>query len=281
MTSNTASESNWGSHYRLVAAEKWRPKSAAMGRSVTEALVEYAKPEAGMRVLDLATGTGEPAISLAAAVGPQGQVTALDLSRDLLEIAAQRAQDRGLTNFRTEQADAHTLPFPDNWFDLAASRFGVMFFRDPDVAARELLRVLGAGARACFLVWGSPDQPYWQSTFGVVHRQIGGPMLPADGPNPFRYAEPGSLSKVLRSAGFQQVSEETRRVPWTWPGTAEEVWQYARSVSVPFRAMLETVPEERWPEINAEVHRAVRRYWDGENISFGAEVILASGSKPA
>src|SRR5271165_7535445 len=91
-------EPAWGNQYRLVASDKWKAKSAAMGKAVTEALVEYAQPKPGMRVLDLASGTGEPAISLAMRVGAQGRVTALDLSADLLEIASRRAQERGLDN---------------------------------------------------------------------------------------------------------------------------------------------------------------------------------------
>src|SRR5579863_8473510 len=99
MTSKPEAETSWGSQYRLVASEKWKAKSAAMGQPVTDALVYYAHPSPGMQVLDLASGTGEPAISLAARVGPQGHVTALDLSAELLEIAGKRAQVRGLTNF--------------------------------------------------------------------------------------------------------------------------------------------------------------------------------------
>src|SRR6202035_4116587 len=92
-------EPGWGSQYRLIAADQWRAKSAAMGREVTEALVDFSRPRPGMRVLDLASGTGEPAISLAMRLGESGQVTALDLSADLLEIAKGRAQERGLENF--------------------------------------------------------------------------------------------------------------------------------------------------------------------------------------
>ncbi|MGC1371418.1 MAG: methyltransferase domain-containing protein [Candidatus Sulfotelmatobacter sp.] len=148
-----------------------------------------------MRILDLASGTGEPAISLAMRVGAQGKVTALDLSAELLETANRRAAERGLENFITQQADAHSLPFPDNSFDLATSRFGVMFFGDIAVALRELHRVLRSGARACFLAWGPFDQPYWQSTMGVVHRHVGGPILAPGGP--FRFSAPGSLSDSL------------------------------------------------------------------------------------
>jgi SAM-dependent methyltransferase len=279
MTSKPHSEPGWGSQYRLVASERWKAKSAAMGRAVTDALVEYSEPLAGMRVLDLASGTGEPAIILAGRVGAQGQVIALDLSADVLEIAEKRARDRGLTNFTTQQADAHSLPFADSSFELATSRFGVMFFRDAELAFRELSRVLRPGARACFLAWGSFEQPYWQSMMGVVHRHLGGPLLPSDGPNPFRYAEPGSLSAILRSAGFRDVTEGNQTLPWEWPGPAEEVWEYAQSVSVPFRAMLERVPADLWPRIHGEAHEAVNRYCDGQKIAFGASVVLASGRK--
>ncbi len=279
MTSKPDSKPDWGNQFRLVASEKWKAKSAAMGQPVTNALVEYARPAPGMQVLDLASGTGEPAISLASRVGAHGHVTALDLSAGLLEIAAQRAQARGLKNFTTQQADAHGLPFPDNSFDLATSRFGVMFFRDPVLVFQELRRVLRTGARACFLAWGPFDQPYWQSMMGVVHRHVGGPLLQPDGPDPFRFAAPGSLSAVFRSAGFNAVEEETKTLPWTWPGPVEEVWEQAQAVAVPFRPMLERVPAEKWPEIHAEVHAAVRQYSDGEKVAFGASVVLASGKK--
>jgi SAM-dependent methyltransferase len=279
MTSKPDSKPDWGNQYRLVASEKWKAKSAAMGQPVTNALVEYAQPTPGMQVLDLASGTGEPAISLASRVGAHGHVTALDLSAGLLEIAAQRAQARGLKNFTTQQADAHGLPFPDNSFDLATSRFGVMFFRDPVLVFQELRRVLRTGARACFLAWGPFDQPYWQSMMGVVHRHVGGPLLQPDGPDPFRFAAPGSLSAVFRSAGFNAVEEETKTLPWTWPGPVEEVWEQAQAVAVPFRPMLERVLAEKWPEIHAEVHAAVRQYSDGEKVAFEASVVLASGKK--
>lgn len=279
MTSQPDSKPDWGTQYRLIASEKWKAKSAAMGQHVTDALVEYAQPAPGMNVLDLASGTGEPAISLALRVGADGQVTALDLSAALLGIAAERARTRRLTNFKTQQADAQSLPFPDESFDLATSRFGVMFFPDPVLALRELRRVLRPGARACLLAWGSFEQPYWQSMMGVVHRHVGGPLLPPGGPDPFRFASRGSLSEVLCKAGFSAIEEETKTLPWTWPGSVEEVWEQAQAVAVPFRPMLERVPADRWPEIHAEVHAAVRQYSDGEKIAFGVSVVLASGKK--
>jgi hypothetical protein len=90
---------------------------------------------------------------------------------------------------------------------------------------------------------------------------------------------PGSLSEILGDSGFCAVEEETKTLPWTWPGPVEEVWEQAQAVAVPFRAMLERVPAEKWPQIHDEVHAAVRQYSDGEKIAFGASVVLASGKK--
>ena len=276
---NTNSSPQWGSSYRLIASEKWKAKSAAMGRDVTEALVEYARPKRGMKVLDLASGTGEPAISLAARVGSEGHVTALDLSSDLLEIAAKRAQQRELTNFLTHQADAHELPFFDQSFDLVTSRFGVMFFHDCERALREVHRVLKPGARACFLAWGPFEQPYWESTMGIVAKHVGGPTLVPGGPDPFRFAQPGSLSSVLRKAGFTHIEEETKSLPWTWPGTAAEVWEQAQAVAAPFLPLLQRIPAFKRNEIDREVIDAIQQYADGESIKFGAVIVLVSGTK--
>jgi len=250
-----------------------------MGQPATNALVDYADPKPGMQVLDLASGTGEPAITLARRIGPEGQVTATDLSTDLLEIAKNRAQANGLANVVTRRADAHELPFPDNSFDLATSRFGVMFFSDAERAMRELERVMRPGARACFLVWDSVDQPYFRSMFGVVHRAVGGPYQLAGVPNPFRFAEPHSLSSVMRSSGFRDVAEEKRLVPWVWPGPVEELWERERAITVAFRPLLDRVPDDRWPGIHADVHHELSKYSDGKNVSFQISVVLVSGRK--
>ena len=115
---------NWGSAFRVAASDKWRSQSASMGASVTDAICQFAAPRSGMHVLDLASGTGEPAISLASAVGAEGRVVGIDLSDELLEIARARARQRRLGNVEFYRADAHTLLFPDEHFDLVTSRCG-------------------------------------------------------------------------------------------------------------------------------------------------------------
>ena len=152
-----------------------------------------------------------------------------------------------------------------------------MFFSDAQRALTELRRVLKPGARACFAAWGPMEQPYWQTTMKIVHRHVGGAMLPPGGADPFRFSAAGSLSEVLSAAGFHEVEESTQNLPWTWPGDAEEVFEYACAVAAPFRPMLERVAEEEWPAIRAEAKAAIERYRVGDEIRFGADVVLASG----
>jgi ubiquinone/menaquinone biosynthesis C-methylase UbiE len=271
-----ATSAPWGSSFRLTAAEKWKAKSAALGGAVTEALVDYARPLPGMHIVDLASGTGEPGITLAQRVAPSGSVTAVDQSSELLEIADERARGKKLLNFTTQQADAHQLPFADQTFDLATCRFGVMFFNDVQRALSELRRVLKPGARACFAAWGPIDQPYWQTTMQIVHRHVGGAILPPGSADPFRFSTPGSLSQVLRNSGFHEVEEATQNLRWTWPGSAEEALDYACTVAAPFRPMIERVQEKDWPAIRIDATLAMQQYRVGNEIRFGADVVFAS-----
>lgn len=104
---------------------------------MTEAIVEETKLGSGMAVLDLASGTGDPALTLARLVAPRGRVIATDLSQGILDIAEMNARNEGLENIAFQQADAELLPFPDVSFDAVISRIGVMYFVDVQRARRD------------------------------------------------------------------------------------------------------------------------------------------------
>jgi ubiquinone/menaquinone biosynthesis C-methylase UbiE len=250
-----------------------------MGSGVTQVILQLAGAQPGMRVLDLACGTGEPAISLATQAGPQGQVIGIDINAELLQVACSRAQQRLLDNIFFQQADAHALPLADNCFDLVTSRFGVMFFEEVTGALREARRVLRPHGRIALLVWGPFEQPYFRSTIGVVLRHLPGPMLKPDAANMFRFSQPGSLTAVLRKADFRRIEERTVTVPWTWPGSPEEVWEYFREVTAPFRPVLNSIPQEKAEQVDAEVIGEISRYYDGKQVNFSAQVVLASAEK--
>jgi ubiquinone/menaquinone biosynthesis C-methylase UbiE len=123
-----------------------------MGEGVTSALVEAAQIEGGIDVLDLASGEGDPALTLAALVGAQGTVTATDITPGPLEVAAARAREDGIRNIQFKVADAQQLPFEDARFDRVTCRFGAMFFLDPIAAMHETQRVLRPKGRVAMAV---------------------------------------------------------------------------------------------------------------------------------
>ena len=270
---------DWNSFGRANASQKWRRQSAVMGNDMTLAIVAAASVRQGMRVLDIACGTGEPAISLAAELAGGGDVVGIDISPAPLKIAAERATQRGLTNVTFQHADAHHLPFPDNSFDCITSRLGVMFFSDLPRALGEMRRVLKPAGRAILLVWGPMNQPYFQTTIGTVLRLLPDAVLPGSGRKMFALGDESVISQALLQAGFSQVQEERVTVPWTWIGTPVEVWKYFQDVTVPFASLIQSIPVDRRDEIDAEVLKAISQYYDGTSIKFTATVNIAVAVK--
>ena len=270
---------DWNSFGRANASQKWRRQSAVMGNDMTQAIIETAHVQPGMRVLDIACGTGEPSISLAAPLDGEGEVVGVDISSAPLKIAEERAQQRGLSNAHFQQADAHHLLFAEDSFDCITSRLGVMFFFDLPLALREMRRVLKPQGKTILLVWGTFDQPYFRTTIGTVLRMLSGSAMPESGRKMFALADEGKLTQALQQAGFSQVKEELVTVPWTWIGTPEEVWEYFQDVAVPFASFLQSIPAARRPEIDAAVLKAINEYYDGTSIKFTATVNIAVAAK--
>ncbi|HEX3154541.1 MAG TPA: class I SAM-dependent methyltransferase [Candidatus Angelobacter sp.] len=276
---NSTNTADWNSFGRANASQKWRRQSAVMGNDMTQAIVAAARVQPGMRVLDIACGTGEPAISLATLLAGDGEVVGVDISPAPLKIAEERTAQRGPTNVSFKQADAHRLPFADNSFDCITSRLGIMLFSDLLRALSEMRRVLKPQGRAILLVWGPMDQPYFQTTIGIVLRMLPEAVMPEFGRKMFALAGKGTLAQALRQAGFSQVKEGLVTVPWTWMGTPEEVWEYFQDVAVPFASLLQSVPAARRPEINAAVLKAISQYYDDACIKFTAMVNIAVATK--
>lgn len=271
--------SDWNSFARVNASERWRKSSAAMGRSMTDTIVAEAKIVPHLRVLDVASGTGEPAISMATALEGTGMVTATDISAEPLAVGEQRVKQRGLTNIRFRVADVHALPFPDETFDRVTSRLGVMFFRQLPTALQEIHRVLTKKGRITLLAWGPMQQPYFEATIGTILRMLPEAKVPESAASMFKFGEQGILTKALRNADFVHIEERECKVPWTWPGTPEDLWRYFQDVTVPFKPLFQSIPEENRETVNQAVLRELEsRHSDGQ-VNFRARIVLASASK--
>jgi ubiquinone/menaquinone biosynthesis C-methylase UbiE len=272
-------EQSWQEWTTGAAAwRKWHGPFAAMSRAATEAIVCAVGAAPAMHVLDIASGTGEPALALAAAVSPGGMVVATDLVPEMLADIGDLARRDGLVNLTSQQADAEALPFEDELFDAATCRFGVMNFADAPRALGEARRVLKPGGRAAFIAWGPRDQnPFFMATSAPVMKRIQ-PSHPEPGaPNTFKFAQPGTLSAALRSAGFREVEEETRAIRWVWPGTAEEFWTAASEYGPSFRQLVRQLSPEQVDEAVAEILANLRRYSEGARVDFPAVIVVATG----
>lgn len=176
-------------------------------------LLDGARLRANSYVLDIASGTGEPALS-AAARCPEGKVMMTDLAERMLAVAKDNAVRRGLRNVEARQCDAGALPFADNTFDAVTARFGFMFFPDVLGSARELARVAKAGARVCTAVWNVPDKNPWATTImGTITKVMELPAPPPGAPGLFRCAAPGYMTGVFRQAGLRNVTEKEVPAP--------------------------------------------------------------------
>jgi len=249
-----------------------------MGRALTEAVVREANVAEGMDVLDIACGTGEPAISIATLLRGTGRVVGADISPDPLKVATQRAAERGLGNIEFVPADVHKLPFPDASFDRITCRLGIMFFAELPCALAELHRILRPGGRVTLLAWGSMHQPYFETTIGTIIR-ITGLEVPASGLKMFKFGAPGTLASALQNAGFTDIEEKFTNLPWNWPGTPENLWEYFQEVTVPFKPLFQAIPPDQHEGVHAKIIEQLRSRYDGREVKFEASVLLASATR--
>jgi ubiquinone/menaquinone biosynthesis C-methylase UbiE len=270
-------EQVWDSFARLNAGERFKKQSAEMGTAVTEAIVEAAAVVPGLKVLDVACGSGEPSISIAALLKGTGQVVGLDMASAPLEVARERARKRGLDNVEFLQGDVHAPQFEDESFDRVTSRLGVMFFGDLRKALSELRRVLKPGGRVALLAWGTMEQPYFDLTIGAVRRVHPKLEVPTSARQMFKFGVPGTLAAALREAGFSAAEDHVRSLRWDWHGTPEEMWDYFRGVTVPFRALLEKVAGDA--EVDRAVLAALKERFDGEYVKIDAQMAIATAVK--
>jgi SAM-dependent methyltransferase len=267
----------WTDSETIVAWQTWARMNAAYTRPLTDLLLDAARVAPGMRVLDLASGSGEPALALARAVGPSGNVIASDISEAMLELVLNRAQGHGLHTAAARLADAEALPFANASFDRVTSRLGIMHVPDAGRALKEARRVLTPHGRAVFLVWGPPTEQTMMLHQAILARYVQTPPPSPDAPGPFRFAQHGTLAAAMLAAGFKHVTETTHRVALAWPGTAEEWWQQTREVAAPLHHLLASLPPAERAQIDQEVHaRLVEHSKDG-HITLQAVVHIASG----
>ena len=251
----------------------------AMFTPLTEALIRHAGINQGQHVLDVAGGSGEPSLTIAAKVG-QGSVTCTDAVAEMVDAARHEATRRGLINVQFRQCTADCLPFPDNTYDATVSRLGIMFVPDPVAAVREMLRVTKPGGRVALAVWHKSEiNPFCYVVSKIIDRHITSPAADPDAPNAFRFAETGKLASVMTEAGATDVEERVVKFNIEAPLSPRQFWTMRSETSDTLRAKLAQLPTEEQAQIAVEVEQAVKEFFPHNRMNFPAQMILVSGTK--
>ncbi|MEU8347185.1 class I SAM-dependent methyltransferase [Spirillospora sp. NPDC048832] len=184
----------------------------AVNGGFNDALLDAAAIGPHDRVLDIGCGNGQTT-RLAARRAGLGAATGVDLSGPMLGTAERLAAEEGVGNVEFTQGDTEVHPFPDGAFDVAISRFGVMFFTDPVAAFGNVRRALRDGGRLAFLSMAPIGDTDLNALFAALP-PLEQPPVGQDGP--LSLSDPARVREVLGAAGFGSVN--CRRVE------AEQVW---------------------------------------------------------
>lgn len=229
-------------------------------QAVSDRLVELAEVRPGQRVLDIATGIGEPAVTAAHRVGPQGRVVALDQAPQMLAIARERAAELGLSNIEFHEADAEALSLPADSFEAILCRWGLMFLPNLPAALGKMRALLAPTGRVAAAVWGPPPTvPMISLAMGTVRQLLQAPPPPPGVPGPFSLADPTLLERALATAGFSRIRTERMAVTFEWASAADYA-RFHQAVSAPIQALLAGVPTEQRDTIWQAVTDAARQY---------------------
>jgi len=186
------------------------PQGKSVDDSFNQMIIAEAAIKSGEDVLDIASGGGNPAVSIALSMNERGSVTCTDVTPGMLETARNRAENLSLSIMRFTACDMRALPFPDGTFDCVTCRFGIMFPGDKIAAAAEARRVLKPGGRAAYVVWG----PYEENpAFHVPRRTVAAYFGEVEEAAPARHSmsAPGTLKAILDGAGYVRTEERDLR----------------------------------------------------------------------
>lgn len=256
-----------------------RERQEARYRRLTPHLMAAAGIRADSRVLDIGCGSGGTSLEAARAAA-EGAVLGVDVSAPMLAEARKRAADSGLPQAAFERGDAQVHRFEDGAFDIAISRFGVMFFADPEAAFANIARALRPGGQLAFLCWRSlRDNAYMTVPMDAIAPYVQLPELDAPGaPGPFSLADADRITKLLDGTGFDEITISAVDEPmWMGPDPDDVV---AYQLDMPgSRAMLAEASAEARAKTVTALRDALAEHQGSDGVTLGSAAWLVTARR--
>jgi len=241
-------------------------------------IIRMINPKDGEVVLDVASGTGEPGLTIATMI-PNGKVVITDLADHMLEISIEHAEKRAIKNVDFRACDVCELPFEDNTFDAISCRFGFMFFPEMHLAANEMYRVLKPGGRVATSVWNLPEHNFWVTAIaGTINRNMQLPAPPPEAPGMFRCARPGLIQDLFQQAGLTNTSEKAVAGKMKC-GSTDVYWNMMTEIAAPFVSALNKADEAMKVKIKTEVYQLVNKKFPDGNVMIDSSALVIYGEK--
>ncbi len=258
--------------------KKWDDLTMAFMQPVGAEIIRMIHPQKTDVILDIASGTGEPGLTIASMLDG-GIVVMTDLSDNMLAIARENAARKGVTNVEMRTCDVSELPFDDNTFDAISCRFGFMFFPDMLLAAKEMLRVLKPGGKMALSVWDMPAKNYWVTAImGPINKHMQLPPPPPGSPGMFRCAPDGMMEDLFLQAGFKNVCQNEIGSVLRFD-TAEKYWEMMNDVGAPIVAALANADDAKQQTIKEEVLQQLHEKFPAGSVAIDAGSLVIYGEK--
>lgn len=229
-------------------ADGWRRRDALLKKGatpVTERMLALAGISEGQRVLDIASGVGEPAMAAAERVGSSGRVVGTDLVDEMLAYAREKARDAGADNIEFRCIDGETLCFDPDTFDAVTCRWGLMFMPEPEKCLSLARQVMKQDARLAVACWSAMEKnPFVGVLMQVLARHMELPKPPPGTPGIFALADPDRLRGVISQAGFNDIELEELEIDVVEVEDGQAYWNAMSDLAAPVMTLVSQLDEE-------------------------------------
>jgi ubiquinone/menaquinone biosynthesis C-methylase UbiE len=264
-------------------ADGWYRRDELLRRGatpVTEKMLQMARIRPGDRVLDIASGTGEPAISAAQLAGPDGAVIGTDLVEEMLAYARKKALDAGLGNIEFRCIDGETLEFAPESFDAVTIRWGLMFMPDPVACLKRAHKVMKTNARIALACWSSLEKsPFFSVIMQTLGNYMDLPKPPPGTPGIFAFADPQRLQGVIESAGFRNIELHELEINVVEVADGRAYWEAISDLAAPIMMLVRQLEDSIRSTFVEELVATVDACKQGDTLCMSGTTWIAAAEK--